>query len=91
MYRGEHQVSGKRGVDGDLRGFGVADFAHHDLVGIVTQNRTQAAGKGQALLFVDRNLRNADDLVFDRVFNGDQLVFVALDLVQRGVQRGGFT
>src|ERR1019366_269838 len=46
---GEHQVSGQRGVNGNLRRLGVADFSHHDLVGIVTQNRAQAAGKGQSL------------------------------------------
>ena len=45
VHRGEHQVAGERGVDGNLRRFGVADFAHHDLVGIVTQNRTQVRGR----------------------------------------------
>ena len=76
VHGGEHQVSGERGVDGDLRRFGVADFAHHDLVGIVTQNRAQAAGEGQALLLVHRNLGDAANLVLDRVFDGDELVFV---------------
>src|SRR6266851_1967845 len=56
VYRGEYQVSGQRRVDGGLSRFLVADFADHDLVGIVTQNGTQAARKGQALLFVHRNL-----------------------------------
>ncbi len=59
VHGGEHQVAGKRGVDGNLRRFGVADFAHHDLVGIVTQDRTQAASEGQAFLFVHRNLGDA--------------------------------
>src|SRR5262249_12639262 len=30
VYRCEHQVAGERGVDRDLGGFLVADFAHHD-------------------------------------------------------------
>ena len=77
----EHQVAGQRGLDGDLRGFGVADFADHDLVGIVAQNRTQAARERQALLLVDRNLRDAANLVLDRIFDGDDLVFVGLDFV----------
>ena len=29
------------------------------------------------------------NLVFDRIFDGDDLVFVGLDLAQRGVERGG--
>src|ERR1700739_2736366 len=87
---GEDEVSGQRGVDGDLGGFLVADFADEDLVGIVAQNRAKAAGKRQALLFIYRNLGNAADLVFDRVLDGDDFVFVALDLIERGVERGGF-
>ena len=76
-------------LNGDLRRFGVADFADHDLVRVVAQDRAQPAGEGQPLLLVYRNLRNAANLVFDRVFDGDDLVFVGLDLVQRGVKRGG--
>ena len=87
---GEHQVAGKRRLDGDLRGFVVANFAHHDLVRVVAQNRAQAARKGQALLFVHRNLGNAADLIFDGIFNGDDLVFVGLDFVDGGVERGRF-
>ena len=55
----------------------------------MTQDRTQAAGEGQALFLVDRNLRNAAQLIFDRIFNSDDLVFVGLDLVYGGVERGG--
>src|SRR3984957_11978954 len=51
VHRGEHQVAGQRGIDGDLRGFLVADFADHDLVRVMAQNRTQAARKRQALFF----------------------------------------
>ena len=35
---GKYQVAGERRVDGDLGRLGVADFADHDLVGIVTQD-----------------------------------------------------
>jgi hypothetical protein len=53
------QVARQRRLNRDLRGLGVADFADHDLVRVVTQNRPQAARKRQALLLVDRNLRDA--------------------------------
>src|SRR5215469_77194 len=88
---GEHQVSGQCGLNRDLCRFGVADFADHDLVGVVAQDRTQASSEGQAFLFIDGNLRNATELVFDRVFNRDDLVFVRLDLVHGGIERRRFT
>ena len=47
------------------------------------------ARERQALLLVHRNLRDALDLVLHRVFDGDDLVFVVLDLAERGVERGG--
>ena len=71
----EHQVTGQRRLDGDLRRLGVADLAHHDLVGVVAEDRSQAASKRQALLLVDRNLRDAAQLILDRVFDRDDLVF----------------
>src|SRR5579859_1416350 len=90
VHRGEHQVAGKRGLDRDLRRLGVADFTQNDLVRIVAQDGPQSAGEGEAFFLIDRNLRNAVYLVFDRVFDRNDLVFVSLDLVQRGVERGGF-
>jgi hypothetical protein len=60
---GEHQVAGQRRVDRDLRGLVVADFADHDLVGVVAQDRAQPAREGQPLLLVDRDLRDAAQLV----------------------------
>ena len=47
---GEDEVAGEGGVDGDLRGFGVADFADEDLVGVVAEDGAEAAGEGEALL-----------------------------------------
>src|SRR5262249_14127214 len=35
---GEDEVAGERGVDGDLRGLGVADLTDENLVGVVTQD-----------------------------------------------------
>ncbi len=36
------------------------------------------------------NLRDPLELIFDRIFDGDDLVFVVLDLAQRRVEGGGF-
>src|ERR1041385_1504944 len=55
----------------------------------MAQNGAQSAGEGEPLFLVHRNLRDAVDLVFHWIFNGDDLVFVGLDLIQGRVERGG--
>ena len=84
-------MASQRGLNGDLRCLGVADFADHDFIGVVAQDGAQAPRKRQALLFVDRNLRDALQLILDRVFNRDDLVFSISDLVECGVQSGRLT
>jgi hypothetical protein len=88
VNRREHQVTGERRVDGDLRRLVVADLPHHDLVGIVAQDGPQPAGEGQALLLVDRNLRDPFQLILDRVLDRDDLVLDRLDLRERRVEGG---
>jgi len=60
------------------RGFLVANFANHDLVWVVAENRAQTAGEGQTFFFVDGNLGDAAKLVLDGIFDGDDFVFVGL-------------
>src|ERR1044072_2028276 len=87
----EYQVARERRLNGYLRGLGVADFTDHYLVRVVAQYAAKTASKGQPLLLIDGNLRDALKLIFDGVFDGDDLVFFVLDLVQRAVERGRFT
>src|SRR5579864_5938506 len=87
--RCEYQMTSEGGLNGDLRRFLVADFANHDFVGVVPQDRPQASGKSEALLLVHRNLRDAANLVFDGVFYGDEFVVVAFDFINGRVQGGG--
>ena len=91
MDGGEYQVSGEGRLNRNLRGLRVADFADHDFVGIVTQNRSQSASERQSFFLIHRNLRDAAKLVFDRVFNRDDLIFVSLNLIDRGVKSSRFT
>ena len=42
----KHEVAGQRGLHRDLRGLEVADLAHHHHVGILAQDRAQAAREG---------------------------------------------
>ena len=73
VQRGENQVTGQRRLHGNLRGFGVANFADENHVRVMAQNGAQPARKGQAGFFVDLNLIDALELIFDRVFNRDDL------------------
>src|SRR5215471_12347774 len=91
MDGGENQVSCERGLNGDLGGFLVADFAHHDLVRVVAQNGAQSSGKGEPLLFVHGNLCDTAQLIFDGIFDGDDFVFVGLDFVDSRVKSGRFS
>ena len=90
MHRGKYQMPGQCGLHRDLRGLRIAYLAHHDFVRIVTQNRPQAAGEGQPFLLIHRNLQHAGELVFHRVFNGDDFVLAVIDLGDCRIQRGGF-
>src|SRR5690606_8976410 len=82
----EHEVTRESRLDGNLRRLGVPDLADHDLVRIVPENRAQTAGEGQPLLFVDRDLGDAPELVLDRILDGNDLVLDGLDLRQRRVE-----
>src|SRR5688572_20337738 len=88
---GEDEVAGQRRLHGDLRGLFVADLTDHDLVRIVAEDRAQTAREREALLLVDRDLRDAAQLILDRVFDGDDLVFGRLDLGERRVKSGRLT
>src|SRR5579885_2581171 len=86
---GKDEVAGERGLNGDVGGFLVSDFADHDFVGVVAKDGPQAAGKGEAFFLVYGNLRDAAELVFDGVFDRDDFVLVGLDFVDGGVKGGG--
>src|ERR1700704_4943258 len=86
MHGRKNQVSGERGLNRNLGSFVVSNLAHHDLIRVVAKDGAQSAGKRQTLFLVHRNLRDAANLVFDGVLDRDDLVFVGLDLVNRGIE-----
>src|SRR5207249_7521480 len=83
----ENQMARESRLNSDLRCFLVANLANHDLVRIVTQNRTQSTREGQTFLLVDRDLSNAMQLILNRVFNRDDFIFFVSDFVQGGIKR----
>ena len=57
----------------------------------MAQDGAQATGKGEAFFFIYGNLQHTGQLVFHRVFDGDDLVASGLGLGQGGVEGGSFT
>ena len=66
-------MAGQRRLHGDLSCLLVANFADKNYIGVVAQNRAQPAREGQPGLFGDLNLIDSFELIFDRIFDGDDL------------------
>jgi hypothetical protein len=62
-------MAGKRRLHRNIGGFTVPDFADHDDVRILPQNRAQASGKGHTYFRIHLRLANAFNGIFDRIFN----------------------
>jgi exodeoxyribonuclease VII large subunit len=75
--RENHMASQSR-LHRHLGGFRVTALADHDNIGILTQDGAQAAGKGQADLFVHLHLVNALEAVFHRILDGQHIALLAV-------------
>src|SRR5439155_6805004 len=90
VQRAEHQVSGQRGANRDLRRLEVANFTHHDDVRVLAQDVAQADGKGQADVRAHRDLVDSFELVLDRLLDGNDAFVHRIDGAEAGVKGGGF-
>ena len=68
MQGGQHKVTGERGLDGNLRGFKIANFTNHDDVGVLPQDGAQGFCKRQLDFGIDLGLANAGQFVLNRIF-----------------------
>ena len=83
-------MAGQRRLHGDLRGFEIADFADHDDVGILTQDRPQKTGEIEPDLRSHLDLVDAPELVLDRVLHGHDIARHRVKLEEAGVERRRF-
>ncbi len=83
----KHQVAGQCGVDGERCGLFVADLPHHDDVGILTHETSQAVGKREADLGAHLRLIDTRHLIFDRIFNSRDVDVGRVDEVEERVER----
>ena len=91
VERGEDEVAGEGGADGDFCGFEVANFPDHDDVGVGTEDGAEGGGEGQADFAFHGDLHDTRELVFDGVFDGDDAAVWMVYLGEEGVKAGGFS
>ena len=89
VQRGEHHVARERRVDGDFGRLAVADFADHDDVRVLTQERAQGAGEVHADLGLHLHLVDARHVVFDRVLGRHDADVDLVHLAEERVERRG--
>ena len=85
-----HEVPGEGGADSDIRRFAIPNFTHHDDIRILPDDMPETRGEIEADLRIHENLVDPIHLVFDRVFDGDDLLVGLVDALERGIERGGF-
>src|SRR2546428_15193 len=86
----EDEVAGERRLDRDLGRLGVADLAHHDDIGVLADDRAQPVREGEPDLRLHVDLVHAEELVFDRILDGDDLLVGRVILVRRAEGLGRF-
>ena len=85
---GEDQVTRECATDGDFNRLLIAHFTDHDDVGVTAQDAAQTGGEGEVDLRLHRDLNDAVQLVFHRVFDGDDAAVLGVQLLEQGVKRG---
>ena len=71
---------------GDVRSFEVANFANHDDIGRLPEDRAQRDRKGHSDFRIHLHLVDPIHLIFDRLFDRDDLAVGFVDVVQAGVK-----
>ena len=84
-------MAGQRGLDRNPRRLKITDFAYHDDVRVLTQDRAQCVGEVEADLGLHLDLVDSRQLVFDGIFHSEQFKFRAIEIFQRCLKCCGLT
>ena len=83
-------MAGECCLDGGGCGFDIADFADHDDIGVLAEERFERFGEGHPDFFVHLCLCDTIEVVFDGVFDGGDVFGCFVHLAEGGVERCGF-
>ena len=83
-------MAGKRGLDRDLRSLGIAHFADHDDVWVLSDDGPQRIGEGQPDLRFDLHLVDPLNVVLNRILDRDDHSLGLIQVSQRRVKGGRF-
>jgi len=83
-------VTGLGGLNGNARGFFITDFADHEDIGILSEECAQCGCEGESGAGIEVDLADVGKLDFDRVFDGGDIFFGLVEVVEGGVEGGGF-
>ena len=81
MQGAEHKVTGECRLNRNLSRLEVSNLTNENRIGILTQDRPQATRKSHTDIGINRDLDDPINVILNRIFGCDQLVF---DVVQLG-------
>ena len=90
MQGRQHQVAGKRRLNGHIGGLQVANLTDHDDIRILTQHGLYPLGKVHIDIGLNLHLIEAGLHHFDGVLNSADIHLAGGQLLEGGIQRGGF-
>ena len=73
VQRAQHEMTGERGLDRDLRRLEIPDFTDHEHVRILPQKRPQGRGKREPDGGIHGQLHDALDFIFHRILRREDL------------------
>jgi hypothetical protein len=73
VQRGNHEMPGERGADGDVRGFFVANFTNHEHLGILPEQMPRGLGEVQSAGFIHFGLHDAGNDLFGGILDRDDV------------------
>ncbi len=83
-------MAGQRSINGDGRCLVITNLTQHHHIWCLTQHRPEGVGERQINRCSHLHLIDTLKHILDRILHGDDFSIRLVDVVQAGVQSGGF-
>src|SRR5436190_15883266 len=84
-------MTGLSRANGNFGGFKIANLTDQHNIRVMAQNRAQPGRERQPNLVTNLDLNGPFELIFDRIFEGDDLALLIIGLSQSGIKRGSLS